>query len=143
MNAMCTTRITVSILLLLALFGGCADSTQQLLASPEDQARLRAIQSRRFETTDEQMVLRAVIATLQDLGFVIDDGNSTLGLVSATKLEGYALRVTVTVRRADEKNMVVRASAQYAYKAITDPETYQEFFKALSKSLFLEAHDIE
>jgi len=41
----------------------------------------------------------------------------------------------------------VRASAQYAsgygFTVVTDPETYQQFFTALSKSLFLEAHAID
>ena len=39
-------------------------------------------------------MLRTVIAILQELGFVLDKANAILGTVSATKLKGYALRIT-------------------------------------------------
>jgi hypothetical protein len=39
--------------------------------------------------------------------------------------------------------MVVRANAQYGLKAVNQPEPYQNFFAALSKSMFLEANNVE
>ena len=129
---------------ILAFFGmtGCTD-TKETVLSGGDQVRLRGIQSRRFDTTDKNKTLRTAMATLQDLGFVIDDADETLGTVSATKLDNYELRMTVTVRPLGQTQMVVRANAQYNLKAVEDPETYQQFFNALEKAMFLTAQQIE
>jgi len=83
------------------------------------------------------------MSTLQDLGFVIDKADSTLGTVSATKLNYYSLRMTVTVRPRGEKQLLVRANAQYNVQPITDPEPYQKFFTALEKAMFLAAHQAD
>jgi hypothetical protein len=94
--------------------------------------RLRSIQSRLFDTADQNKAMRAVIATLQDLGFVVDRANDALGLVSATKLSGYVLKMTVSVRPHGESPVLVRANAQYNIKALEDPEPYQRFFEAFN-----------
>lgn len=77
------------------------------------------------------------MATLQDLRFVIDKADDVVGVVSATKLDGYALSMSVTVRPRGEQ-MLVRANAQYNLRAIEQPGPYQDFFAALDKGLFLE-----
>jgi len=105
--------------------------------------KLRAIQSRVLDSSDRAFVLRAVMATLQDLGFVIDDADETLGSVSATKLDRYALRMTVTVRPRGARQMLVRANAQYNLRAVEEPQPYQRFFDALGKSAFLAMHQAE
>jgi predicted RNA-binding protein with EMAP domain len=125
------------------LLGACEASSRQLLKAPEEQAALRALQTRAFDTTDEADVLRNVIATLQDLGFVLDYANTPLGIVSATKLEGGSARVTVTAKRQGEKRTAVRANLQVGSTTVIDPLTYQEFFAALSKGMFLTAHAVE
>jgi hypothetical protein len=130
-------------LLLPLLLAACESTRKELLKPPEEQAALRSMQSRAYDTVDEQKTMRAVIATLQDLGFVIDDANAVLGIVSATKLEGGVVRVMVTVKRHGETQTSVRASVQSGTKTVTDPGTYQEFFTALSKGMFLTAHEIE
>lgn len=83
------------------------------------------------------------MATLQDLGFVVDDADYTLGSVSATKLDRYALRMTVTVRERSASQLLVRANAQYNQRAVEKPEPYQQFFAALEKSMFLTAHAVD
>jgi hypothetical protein len=91
-------------------------------------------------------MLRSVIATLQDLGFVIDKADEKLGVVSATKLAWgmpLVLRMAVTVRPYSETRMHVRASAQYGTSVVEEPEPYQQFFDALAKAVFLTAHEAE
>ena len=121
----------------------CRSSRAQLLAADESQVRLRSIQSRAFDTTDKVGTLRSVMATLQDLSFVIDNADETIGIVSATKLKRYTLRMTVSVRPRGKTQIMVRANAQYNLRAVEEPEPYQQFFDALSKSMFLDAHLIE
>lgn len=132
----------ISILCLLMLLS-CAPSTRQVLATNESQVKLRAIQTRAYDTTDKQMMLRTIIATLQDLGFIIGGADHVLGTVSGTKLDSYALRITVSVRPRGETQLLVRANAQYQIYAVEEPEPYQQFFEALSKALFLKAHQVE
>jgi hypothetical protein len=121
----------------------CAPSTKQVLATSESQVKLRTIQTRAFDSTDKEMMLRTVIATLQDLGFIIDKADDVLGTVSGTKLNRYALRMTVSVRPRGTTQLLVRANAQYEIYAVEDPEPYQQFFEALSKALFLTAHQVD
>ena len=125
------------------LFTGCATTQQRLLDSEESQVQLRSIQTRAFDTTDKEKTLRTVMATLQDLGFVLDKADSTLGTVSATKLKNYSLRMTVTVRPRGETQLLVRANAQYNIHPVTDPEPYQQFFASLGKAMFLTAHQAD
>lgn len=122
---------------LLLMVCACVPSTRQVLETQESEVRLRSIQSRVFDTPDQNRTMRAVIATLQDLGFVVDKANASLGLVSATKLSGYVLKMTVSVRPRGKSQVLVRANAQYNIQAIEDPEPYQRFFAALSQSMFL------
>ncbi len=48
------------------------------------------------------------------------------------------VRLTVTVRKRNEKQSVVRASAQFYLKAVENQEPYQMFFRTLEQSLYLE-----
>jgi hypothetical protein len=101
------------------------------------------MQTRAFDTFDREQVIRTVMATLQDLGFVIDKADSILGSVTATKQSKYDLRMTVTVRMRGEQQVLVRANAQYKEKPVIEPKPYQDFFTALEKSLFLSAHAVD
>lgn len=125
------------------LVTGCATTQQRLLDSDSSQVQLRSIQTRAFDTTDKEKTLRTIMSTLQDLGFVIDKADATLGTVSATKLKYYALRMTVTVRPRGETQLLVRANAQYNVKPVTDPEPYQQFFTSLEKAMFLTAQQAD
>lgn len=127
-----------------ALLTACqTDSRQQVLHTDKSQVELRSVQTRVFDTTDKALTLRNVIATLQDLGFVADKVDDTLGMVSATKLSGYAMRMTVTIRPRGTTQLAVRASAQYNLVAVSDAAPYQQFFSALEKAMFLTANEID
>lgn len=119
------------------------DSRQQVLATSNTQVAQRAISTRAFDTSDRDMVFRAVIATLQDLGFVVDRADDVLGTITATRLSGSVVRLTVTVRPAGAARTLVRASGQYNLEAISDPAPFQNFFAALSQALFLSANAVD
>lgn len=130
------------------LVSACGTSKEQLLATTASQVQLRSIQTRAFDTTDRERTLRTIIATMQDLGFVMDHADETLGSVSGTKLDrsglqNYTLRLNVTVRPRGTTQLLVRANAQYNLVQVEDPEPYQEFFAALGRAMFLEAQQVE
>jgi hypothetical protein len=135
----------------IAALASCETEPERgVLTSPESQLKLRSIQSRAYDTTDRQMVLRGVIATLQDLEFMIEAADAALGTVTARKfllLRGTPvasdLTLTVTVRPRGEKQMLVRLNAEFNRKAVEDPEVYQSFFVALGKSLFLSGQEVD
>jgi hypothetical protein len=134
----------VAAIAVLFLLSGCqTDSKQQILLTDKTQVELRAIQTRAFGTTDKPLAVRNIISTLQDLGFVVDKVDDTLGTISGTKLSGYAMRMTVTVRAHDKSRLAVRASAQYNLTAVSDPKPYQQFFAALEKAMFLTANEVD
>jgi len=65
-------RLRYVALTLALLLGGCqVNSKDQVLAAGTSQVQLRSFQSRAFDTTNQEKTLRTVIATLQDLSFVI------------------------------------------------------------------------
>ena len=135
----------LALVLVAALFlGACNQTTQQrVLDSEESQVELRNMQTRAFDTTDRDKTLRTVIATLQDLDFVLDKADNVLGIVTGTKLSGFSvIKMTVSVRPRGEEQLLVRANAQYNITPINDPVPYQQFFAALGKAMFLEAHSV-
>lgn len=138
-------QFVIALMLSLSLLGGCAVNAQKgvLDSNGESMLKLRQIQTRYFDTADKKKTVEAVIATLQDLGFVLDKASLELGSVTATKLAGYRLRMTVSVIPRGAEQMTVRASAQFNIVPIEDPTPYQHFFDALAKSLFLQAHTEE
>lgn len=136
-------RFATALLFALVFLASCAPSTRQILATKESQVKLRAIQTRVFDATDTDKMLRTVIATLQDLGFIVDKADHVLGAVSGTKLDQYILRMTVSVRPRGDTQLLVRANAQYNITAVENPEPYQQFFDALSKAIFLTAHPVD
>ena len=129
-----------------ALLGGflvaaCQTPQEALLDSGQSQVKLRSIQTRSFDTTDKEKTLRTVISTMQDLNFVIDKADLTLGTVTATKLDRYMLRMTVSVRPRGQTQLLVRANANFGLKPVTEPEPYQKFFTSLGKAMFLTANE--
>ena len=140
---MIRTKKNIIILSLIALMAsGCATTTERVLENDESALKLRSIQSRVFDTTNKEITLRTIIATMQDLSFVINKADLELGSVSGTKLKGYKADLTVSVMQRGEKQLVVRANASLGLQPITDPEPYQDFFNSLEKAMFLEAQKI-
>ena len=131
--------LTVMILFIIA---GCAASTAAVTAGGS-QVELRQMQTREYETLDKRGTLRSVVATLQDLGFVIDKADYDLATISATKLQKYEIRMTVTVREREGGRLAVRANARFNDQPIEDPKSYQDFFTTLDKAMFLTLHKVD
>jgi hypothetical protein len=137
-------RIFFVIFSVALMSGGCASSQQQILATEQSQVALRSIQSRAFDTTDRKLMMRSMINTLQDLDFLIQDSSLDLGTVTGQKYSGMnVVKISVTVKERNAKQLLVRANAQYNIKAVEDPKIYQDFFTALEKSVFLSAHQVD
>ena len=155
------------------------DSREQVWRSEESQVKIRAAQSRAFDTVDERRILEAVVAVMQDLDFKVEVLDEELGIVSGKKFvetersyvtdptyflyqpdtllfltrnyhswgpflyRNNLVRITVTVRKLNEAQLVVRASAQYYLRAVEDPTPYQKFFRSLEQTLFLQGQAVE
>lgn len=126
----------------LVALGGCATNTA-VITEGGSPVQLRQIQTRTYDTLNKQDTLRSVLATLQDLGFVIDKADYDLATISATKLQDYQIRMTVSVRERDAKRLDVRANARFNESPVEDPRAYQDFFAVLDKAMFLTLHEID
>lgn len=119
------------------LLSSCVAPLKEVLFEQEtSQLQVRSMQSRTFELTDRFTAMRAVIATLQDLDFVLDKADSRLGLITATRLHAYQLHITIMIHQQGEERLLVRANFQVGLNPVQDPEAYQEFFASLEKNVF-------
>jgi hypothetical protein len=151
-----------------------SDARDQIWRADESQVMLRNAQSRVFETQDRARLLAAIVATMQDLGFMVEALDPDLGIVSGVRFDptegdgtfdptyhlyddqsllvltrtyrswgpfmhrADLVRITVTVRRRNEKQLVVRANAQFYMRAVEQAEPYQRFFTALEQAMSLQ-----
>lgn len=129
-------------LLSLLLLASCATSPANV-AGPGTQLETRQIQTREYDTLDKAMTMRSVVATLQDLGFTIDQADAELGTVTATRLSQFPMRMTVTVVKKKGSRISVRANARIGENSVMDAATYQDFFVALDKAMFLTLHKVD
>lgn len=99
---------------------GCAPSIprEALQLSPES-LKLRQLQTRRFHSKDEKALLTAGAGVLQDLGFILDGGETELGVIVASKdrsaveagqVIGAILLALLGIPRPIDKNQKIRAS---------------------------------
>ncbi len=138
-----TRIIQILMLLCLALAGGCATTAPADVVGGGTQLAIRQIQTRQYDSLDKPMTMRAVIATLQDLGFTIDQADIDLGTITATRLHEYTMRMTVTVVGKGDARISVRANARIDENSVTDAATYQDFFVVLDKAMFLTRNNVD
>lgn len=153
---------------------------KEALQLTQESLEQRQAQTRRFETAEEATLLSASAAVLQDLGFNLDESETNLGVIVASKerdateagqivgaifiavLFGAVvpidkeqkIRASLVTRPhgdSDESTLVRITFQRIVWndrgvisktEGLSDPKLYQEFFEKLSKSVFLEAHEI-
>lgn len=140
--------ILISLLLCVT---ACADNNA---STPTPASQKRINQTRSFNAPNQNILLQAVLATLQDQGYNIVRANSNNAEITAQR-DGDIL-ISVIVYPTGKQQFSVRANAQHfvgnngffsnnqtGYEVIMDPVFYQkEFFDPLSKSLFLQKENL-
>lgn len=134
---------TLAILLIPFLCASCSAPTTAITSS-ESQLMTRQSQSRDYEQVSKTQGMRASIATLQDLSFILDRVDADLGTISASKYRGGTnVKVTVSVREKAPMIITIRTNATYGEQAVDNPLIYQDFFTMLDKSLFLVTNQVD
>lgn len=64
---------------------GCATVPKGFLRPSESSLKDRQLQSRQYETTDQEKILSSVAGALQDLGFTLDASETQVGFIAASK----------------------------------------------------------
>ena len=79
-------KISLLCLLVFSLFvAGCATIPKDALSMNKATLENRQMQTRAFDTTDEATILSSCAAVLQDLGFNLEESETELGLIVASK----------------------------------------------------------
>ncbi|MBL7130974.1 MAG: hypothetical protein ISS45_06210 [Candidatus Omnitrophica bacterium] len=179
-------KLSIVFILSLTLVGCTATYPKDFLKLSPDSLKYRQLQTKRYDTQNEEEIIAASAGVLQDLGFTLDDSETELGLVVGSKardatdagqvvLATFAtllgalggsssnafemidsvqkIRVSIVTKPSlDGSKTLVRVTFQRIVwnkqgdisrmETLNDPELYQGFFERLSKSIFLEAHEI-
>jgi len=69
----------------LLFVAGCQTPPENAMELSPDSLKLRQLQTRRVEGIDEKALLAASVGVLQDLGFNIDESETRLGVIVASK----------------------------------------------------------
>lgn len=77
--------LVVSLISISLIIGGCTNNLKPPELKKMTQLEWRNLQTKNFDTKDPISVMKALIASLQDEGFIIESTNTELGLISATK----------------------------------------------------------
>jgi len=172
---------TTIIVLSLAIITSCSTGVPpEALKLNKKSLENRQLQTRVFDTDNEEKVLNACVAIMQDLGFNIKDMSSKLGVLVGTKqrdatkasqvvasvfaaaLTGQAtpiddeqkMKVSIVTNYMSEDNERIKIRVTFQRlvwdtqgnitkrEFLSKSEIYKEFYSKLSKSLFLEAHEI-
>jgi len=79
-------RILILFLSSILLTTGCDRIPKDVLSLAPESLAQRQMQTRKYETKDEAKILAACAGVLQDLGFNIDESETKLGVISASKM---------------------------------------------------------
>lgn len=79
-------NLIVCLLLSVGLLAGCATLPKDAFKLSPTSLEDRQLQSRKFDTLDQKQLLAAGASVLQDLGYNIDESNTYLGVLTASKV---------------------------------------------------------
>lgn len=133
----------IALALIAMLITGCVQDSKAHIMAAQGSVQLRSYQTKIYGSKSKKDVMRATVAVLQDLSFIVDKADTELGTISATKLNGYLMKMTITVREKGKYKYAVRSNIQYQNKAIEEPKPYQDFYKSLDKALFLQKNKVD
>lgn len=71
--------------LICSFLSGCATVPKGFLRASEKSLSNRPLQMRQYETKDEQKIITSIAGVLQDLGFILDNSETEVGFVAASK----------------------------------------------------------
>jgi hypothetical protein len=197
---------TIASICAISIFSGCATTIPpEALQMQPDTLANRQIQSRKYDIKTEKELLSASASVLQDMGFNLDESQTSLGLIVASKsrdakdggqiagaiLMGFLfgaaavsydknqkIRASLVTKPAVTNNPIkvelttnagknikfdqqVEASSGFVVRVtfqrlvwnqnnvmtkiegINDPAIYTEFYDKLSKSVFLQAQNVD
>ena len=123
---------------------------------------IRQMQTRTYDVKSKKQLMEAIVNVLQDRGYLINESNYNLGVISGyqevkeKKFLGYRYvryETSVQVNQFKNKNYKVRTNfIKKALDAMGNPSTvkdiknpeelYRKFFSQLDKSLFIERQGI-
>ncbi|MCX2980854.1 hypothetical protein EYC98_08200 [Halieaceae bacterium IMCC14734] len=113
------------------------------VSATANQVATRSYQTRQFEAVEYQALMHAVISTLQDYHFRIRELDAGLGVLTAYQVTAYdsqahiggRTELTVFVRQQEQGRITVRVNMSTGPQVENQPELYQQFFAAVSKTL--------
>jgi hypothetical protein len=91
--------------------------------------------TRDFASSDIHRALRLAIATLQNLGFALENADNETGTLIASRLDTHPLRLTVTISAKSETEITAAVSSAYAATELADPTPANTFFAAYEAAL--------
>jgi hypothetical protein len=203
---MINAKKTIASVCAISIFSGCATTIPpEALQMQPDTLANRQIQSRKYDIKTEKELLSASASVLQDMGFNLDESQTSLGVIVASKsrdakeggqiagaiLMGFLfgaaamsydkdqkIRASLVTKPAVTNNPIkvelspnagksikfdqqVEASSGFVVRVtfqrlvwnqngvmtkiegINDPAIYTEFYEKLSKSVFLQAQNVD
>lgn len=135
-------RLTVILMLVNAIsfsvLMGCVAIPKDALRLSPESLQQRQMQTRKYETTDEAKILIACAGLLQDMGFNLDESETELGVIVASKMRSAVdasqqvvavlvgllagavpptdkeqkMRASIVTRPVDENHITVRVTFQ-------------------------------
>jgi len=166
------TRLVSVAVVLGSAFAGAGCMSDGDSPPPPTQLELRGFQTREYDTQDMRLVMKAMVNVLQDMGFIINNADTQLGLLSANKMTDIP-HSKKEIKRAEKKEELLSKTlvldctanvsafgkqsrvrvnfqqrvlgangATMSASPITDAAFYQQFFSQVDKGIFLQQEGV-
>jgi hypothetical protein len=113
----------VNLLAVCVILTGCVTIPPDILKMPAEQLANRQLQTRAYETVDEEKILAACSGALQDLGFTLDKSETRLGLIFASK-----------DRKVDNTGQIVTATLLTALSSVGGSGASYNYYNDVEKN---------